>query len=518
MYKTKKNIALAMALVMATSALFTGCGSKKAVVTKSEATKSEALKEVELSYYFPNTPQKNIEAVNVEFNKLVKAKINATVKLNIVDWGTYDQKMNVMMAGGDSYDLCFTATWANNFYQNVAKGAFKDLDKLIDQYAPKTKAVVPDTFWQVAKVKGKTYAVPNFQSATAGFGYTVQKPIADKYKFDWKAAKQWSDLTPLLEQVKKGDPNLIPFEYNKNVDPFLCGTILYGMEALGDSKTPGWIYLNDKSLKVVNQYDTPEFKDYIKLMRDWYQKGYLRKDASSLKDTDADRKVGKNAVQFGQIDLGTTDYEKAGMPSQGRMFAKSGIESYDVKFVEPVLTTDKAAASLTAISASSKNPERSMMLIELLNSDAQIANTINDGIEGKDYKKVAPNKIETIKDSGYGLQSPWEFGFMGLSWYSEGSPKGSEVDDIGNKMWEDLNKNATPSPALGFVFSMDNVKTEVANCNNVIEELYYAISTGTVDPDKFQPELVAKLKTAGLDKVIAEKQVQLDAWKKTNGK
>ena len=100
--------------------------------------------------------------------------------------------------------------------------------------------------------------------------------------------------------------------------------------------------------------------------------------------------------------------------------------------------------------------------------------------------------------------------------YFEGDAKGAEVNGIGTKLWSDLNRNATPSNALGFVFDFAPVKTEKANCDAVIDELYYAISTGSVDPDKYLPMLIDKLKKAGADKIIAEKQKQLDEWKAAN--
>lgn len=38
------------------------------------------------------------------------------------------------------------------------------------------------------------------------------------------------------------------------------------------------------------------------------------------------------------------------------------------------------------------------------------------------------------------------------------------------------------------------------------------LNTGSVDPKVEIPNFVAKLKAAGLDKIIAAKQTQLDAW------
>ncbi|OCT11721.1 hypothetical protein A8709_28005 [Paenibacillus pectinilyticus] len=525
--KKMKKIANTIAVpCLVLSIALAGCGDKTATTTPAPTKEaapsatpdsSKDLKPVELTYYFPNTPQKDLASVEDELNKLIKPKINATVHLKLVDWGTYDEKMNVLMASGEPYDLAFTSTWANNFYQNAAKGAFAPMDDLLAKYAPSLKGSVPDSFWKAVKVKGQTFGVPNFQQATAGYGYLIQKSVADKYKFDWKSVTKLSDLTPFLETVKKNEPNLVPFGISKKEDIFTNAPAMFGFEALGDAITPGAIYVNDASLKVVNQFETAEFKNFVTMMRDWYTKGYLRKDAASLKDMESDKKAGKNAMTWGQIDLDTAAFEKAGMESTGRMSnANKDVQSYDLQFVKPLLTTDKAASTITAISATSPNKERAMMFLNLLNTDKEVFNLINWGVADKHYKKVGDNRIETNKDGGYQIISPWEFGNMTNSFLSEGDPKGGEVDGKFIKMWSDLNKNAIPSNALGFVFDFTPVKAEKANCDAIIDELYYAISTGTVDPDKYLPQMLDKLKKAGADKIIAEKQKQLDAWKAAN--
>ncbi|SDW47095.1 ABC transporter substrate-binding protein [Paenibacillus sp. CF384] len=540
MNSTKRKISLATALCLMTLTL-AACGGAKdnnaaaaneanaaneaanTAATNSSDSNTDAaapseepakLEPVDLTYYFVNTPQQDLTTVEAELNKLVQPKINATIHLKLVDWGAYDEKMKLVNASGEPYDLAFTSTWTNNFYQGVSNGVFAPLDDLIAKYAPDTKAGVPDMFWNTVKVKGQTYGVPNFQQATAGYGYLIQKAIADKYSLDWKSVKSLSDLTPFLEKIKAGEKTLVPYGYSKQKDAFLLATPMFNMEALGDAKTPGSIYLNDSSLKVINQFESPEFKTFVYMMRDWYTKGYLRKDAATLKDNQADQKAGKNAIELGQIDLDTPTLEAAGLAPSGRMSNYNpDVPSYDYQFVKPLLTTDKAAATITAISANSPNKERAMMFINLLNTDPQIYNLISWGVEGKHYKKISDNRIETIKEGGYQLLSPWEFGNMTQSFFFEGDSKGAEVNGVGTQLWADLNRNATPSNALGFVFDFTPVKTEKANCDAVIDELYYALSTGSVDPDKYLPTFIDKLKKAGADKIVAEKQKQLDAWK-----
>ena len=62
------------------------------------------------------------------------------------------------------------------------------------------------------------------------------------------------------------------------------------------------------------------------------------------------------------------------------------------------------------------------------------------------------------------------------------------------------------------------MKTELAACSNVVSEYNVSLTSGLVDPETVIPEFVEKLEAAGIDKIIAEKQSQLDAWAEDNGK
>lgn len=533
----RRVLVLVMLVTLAFNMFLVGCGnkevaqqgksgSKEETVAKTEESSGEkepdkqdpTEEKVELTYYVPNTPQSDVKTVNDHLNSLIEPEINASVKFNIIDWGAYEQKMNVMMAAGESYDLCFTSTWSNNFYQNVAKGAYLPLDDLLATYAPGTLEVVPQQFWEVSKVGGQIYGVNNFQQAAAGFGLLIRKDLADTYGLDWKNLKGYNDITPFLEQVKANEPTVIPFGYDKQKDPFIRSTTIHGFEGIGDTTSPGWVYLDDDKLTMVNQFDSPEFKEHCALMRDWYKKGYIRQDAATLKDVASDKKASMYAVENGQIDIGTLDWENLGMPYKGRMAVFGEKESYDVKFIEPILTTEKAAATLTAISRSSKNPERAMMFIELLNTNKDIYNTMVWGVEGKHYTKKNDVAIEVDSNGGYAHYSAWEFGFMGNSLLDMGSwPEGADevVDGLpkAHRAWMDVNKNATPSPTLGFIFDFEHVKGEIATCRAVVDEMYFSIASGSVDPDKYIPLFNEKLEAAGMQKIMDEKQRQINEWK-----
>lgn len=487
--------------------------SSGATVAASAEPAAE-LPEVELAYYFPNSPQKDLLTVNDQVSKLVKAKINATVKLNLVVWDKYSENVNVVLGSGEACDLLWDD--ASTIYQHIAKGMLEPLNGLVDQYAPAVKTIVPEVFWQSVTVKGSIYAVPNFQQATPAYGFIIRKDIADKYSIDWKSVKKLSELEPILALVKEKEPTLVPW----TGDMFNLGAPMFGMQPVSGIMTPGWVYLGDKDLKVVNQYDTPEFKEYIKMMRDWYQKGYMRADIATLADQNEDLKAGKQALAIGQIDLDSEDYAKAGLEFTGRMSSHNAdVQSYDKRLSEPLLTTDKAAATNTAIPVTSKNKERAMMLINLLNTDSAIYNTMVWGVQDKHYKLITPQsdtnsgRIETIKDGGYSTFCYWEFGTMLNMYLGDDGPIGGEANYKFRDMWADMNRNAKAADTLGFVFDTTPVKTEVASCKTVWDQMYKAIAFGTVDPDTYQPQFISKLKEAGSDAILTEMQKQLDAWK-----
>ena len=520
-------IALLAGLLMASS--ISGCAQQGSTSdpssgsgssTSSEASKATTDEKVNLVYYYWGTPQNDLASVNEELNKYLEEKMNTTVDLKLIDGGTYDSKMALVMSGNEEYDLCFTSSWSNNYYQNVAKGAYVEMGPLLEEYAPVTLETAPQRFWDAITIKGKVYGAINFQQSAAGFGFRVQADLADKYEFDWKNAKSLADIEPFLADIKANEPDLIPFGYNKTVDPFVKGPIAWGYDAIGDIFSPGWVALDDEEMTVVNQYDTEEFKEYAKLMRSWYEKGYIRSDAATLSDISPDQKAGKYAIEYEQIDLATEDFAEAGLDYQGRMYSVNGIVSYDHKFVEPILTNEKASATMTSISVTSKNPERAMMFIELMNTDRYAYNLLSNGIEGKHYTREG-ELITVDSTAGYQPFTSWEFGNMANSYISTGSwpAGGEEVREDGltvaNGLWYDLNQNVEGSPLLGFAFDVEPVKSEIANCQAVIDQLYYSISCGSVDPDTYIPQFNDQLKAAGLEKVLAEKQKQLDEWKAT---
>lgn len=491
--------ALGAAVLLAGCSGQTADTGKKADPAKSaQQPPKEELKPVELTWYYaqPKT-QPDLAVVNEAVNKIVKEKINATVKLQPIDFGNYEQKMNTIIASGEEFDIAWTSSWNFKYSPAAAKGAFVELEGLLDKYAPNLKKSMPPLIWDGARVNGKLYAVPNYQTITTKSGFMVQKRFADKYKLDPKAIKKFEDIEPFLAQVKANEKDIIPFGMDRNgVFPFVQSVI--NLEAV-QSNLYG-VRANDKELKVVNFAETPEYKTYLSTVRSWYQKGYINQDSATVKNVNDILKVGNVAVRF---------HNKLKPGGEIDELGRNGKQ--DVVFVpvmNPIFNPNSATSTLNAISRTSKNQERAMMLLELVNSNKELYNLLSFGIEGKHYTKEG-NVVEVKADSAYNPNSDWVFGNQFNAFIRKGQPA-----DI----WEATkkeNETATPMALSGFNFNPEPVTAEIANTASVTAQYIPVLDTGSVDQSEKLQEFQTKLKQAGADKIMAEIQKQIDEWKKS---
>lgn len=500
MLKSRKVICLVTAMVFLLTMMLTGCAGKGNTAETTAGTtgasssaaateKNETEKFVELDWYFWGDPKPDDEKVLAEANKIIKDKINAKLNIIMIPYGNYNDKIKVMAAAGDAYDMCFTSSWLNPYKDNVLKGAYMELDELLDKYAPKLKALVPAPFWDAARVDGKIYGVINYQISTMTRGIALKKDLVDKYNFDVSTIKELKDVEPFLKQIKENEKGIYPIMSMNG----LWSDYQFTKGLLGG------IDIKDPSCKVLSVASTPEYKEVIELARKWYLAGYIRSDALSIKDEEPEMKAGKYAVILHQN-------LKPGVEAE--LKAKLGYDCVTAQISEPLLEEGSVLATMNAISITSKNPERAMMLFELLNTDKELYNMLSFGLEGTHYKKVADNRIELAENANAAFGYPnWAIGTVLNSYLLPG-----QQDDVWQKTHE-MNMSAKPSPLMGFSFNAEPVAAQSASLESVTKEFAQALETGSVDPAEVLPKYIEKLKSAGEDEIIAEKQKQIDAWK-----
>ena len=450
-----------------------------------------------ITWYLRYEEQADQDRVLKEVNKIAEEKIGARVQIKRFESGDYNEKIKLAFSAGEVVDICHMAP-RFGFYSHVSKGAFAPLDELIEKYAMDTYNDIPERFWDAAKIDGKIYGIPNYQIVGRMNGFVVQKALLDKYNFDLQSVNKLEDIEPFFEAVKNGENSSMKV-FGTDSSLWEWGMNHYvGFETIGSGKYPAAIRSSDETLTVVNQFETEEFMNFCKLMREWYLKGYIPKQGSSDSLTDL-KQQGLVAAWLDNIAPGyIPNFEKqlGGRAAEGKVI--------DPPFVD----TANVIATMNCVGATSKNPDKAVQFINLVDQDTDgIYNLLCFGIEGVHYNKVGENRIEKIEDSGYDPNSSWQFGNNFNAYLYDG-----QEDNV----WEETlaaNENAVVSPILGFSLNTEPIKTELASCSAVVTEYLASLTTGAVDPEAVMPEFITKLKTADVDKIIAEAQRQIDEWK-----
>ncbi len=510
MFKRKSFVSLVIGVVFVFGLSLAGCGKNAAsgngegetignnTTAQATAETIVGLPEAKISWYYPGSePLGDEQEVYAAVNKLIKDQINATVEFNAIAWAEYQEKMKIMMAAAEEFDICFTSNWFNNYQLAASKGSYLPLEELLKNYAPKLLASMKESIWNATKLNGKIYGVPNQQIFARSSNMEIPKEFADKYGLDYQNIGrdyELESLEPYLEAFTKAEPD----KYATTGDYWTRGDHLgyYNMEVIGGGDVPGAIYLDDENLKVFNQFKSEQYKQFLALMQKWKEKGYLK--SKELLNNKGKIAVGTDCGSW----FGGT--WKPGVEAEASQ--TYGREMIERPISESILNNSGVLATLDAISRTSENPERTMMLLELINNDETIFNLITWGIEGKHYNKKEGKYIEPIKDTKYAVVPSWLLATTFRSYLLVGQP-----EDV----WEQtkkVNEEAKPSPALGFTFDPTIVKTEVANCTAVIKEYDDGLSMAILSLDKDYPQFIEKLEKAGSDKIIEEMQKQIDAW------
>jgi putative aldouronate transport system substrate-binding protein len=474
------------AAALASTMVLGACGNSGG----NESAGGGSEKPVELIWYTIGTPQKDVNRVMEEVSKYTAEKIGVTVKMNMIDWGDYTQKLQVMTASGEPMDLMFTSSWAFDYVQNARKGAFLEIGSLLDEYGKGIKETLDPAFLEGSKVDGKNFGVPANKELPAQEVWRFNKNLLDKYNLNLDGVYTLESLEPLLKTIKENEPGTAALAVDKNFKPYVPYDFII-------ENMPFAVSLDTTDYKVVNILETPEMKQALATMHKYYKAGYVPTEAATLDSLTDLQTTGKWFA-----DKATTQ------PFADNLWSQSyGYPVVSTPQSESLIYNWSVMGSMQAISANSEYPEKAMEFLNLLNTDPVLRNMVDSGIEDVHFKKTGDNVMENLDESKNYDMPTFSLGNVMLTYLNEADPE--------NK-WEEFksfNEQGKEAPLLGFNFDPTNVTTELAAVSNVKEEYWSALLTGTVNPDEHLPKAIEKFKAAGLDKVMAEIQRQVDEWK-----
>jgi putative aldouronate transport system substrate-binding protein len=479
----------------------TSCNNDKNTSAQQQGTPQNPYT---IIWYMIGTPQPDSDMVMNKLNEYLIPKIGAKVEFHQIDWPNYDQKMKMLTMTGQNYDIAFTASWSNDYFLQASRGAFYPLNELLDKYGAGIKANVDPRFLDGAKINGTLYAIPTNKEIGRQLVYRINQNWLKQTGLKMEQFKPYAELEtlqsiePFMQAVKAKLPDVIPYAVFRNTT-YAMGN----METIANSEMPGAILFADKQLKVFNQYEDPQFIKYFIEYHKMYQKGLIPADAAQIDDNPSLQVSGKWAV-------GNAEYQ----PFADNLWTMSS--GYPIKSVpayKPVITSNTVTGAMMAISINAKRPDIDMKFLDLINSDPYVRNLIQNGIESIHYVRIAKNRIKYLPRRSEKYNMPgFALGNLFITYLLDGDPEDKW------QQFANWNKSAIPAPTLGFNFNITPIAPTYAAVSTVIKKYRGGLYTGQNDPQVYLPLMNKELKEAGLDKLLAEEQRQLDEWRKKVGK
>ncbi len=463
-----------------------------------------------------------------KLNAILTEKVNAELETYFISWTDYLANYNLTLAQMDgSVDLVGTSSDWLDSWPNAKNGAFLELsEEMLQTYAPQTWANVPADHWELCKYDGEIYLMPEDNYAQwTNHGYI--------YRMDWAkeagladGVHSWEDMTTYWKYCKETFPDLVALwdsdgtSYNAMSGGWITSHSDY-VSIDGINAGAMWGGKKDDLYTVYSPYvtETELLVEFAKLMKEWDEIGVWPTDVlnntSMTEDMNADMyRIGQVAAVQKHTEMWTslvsalpqnTIYQDD--PDAETGFFYFGEEQGNV--VELSITH-----GAMAVSAGSKNPERALMVYDLLRNDPECHMLFCQGVEGVSYE-VTEDGLMT-KPEGFNADTQNINGITNFWW--------GRNDDIllrnAQNNWEKIDelyavydKIKIPYPYGQFIVNTDNIQSYIQNITeihtNYMKQICYGKYSGTAE--EIVAEYQSALKAAGIDTVTEELQRQMDA-------
>lgn len=490
MKKFNKVLALGMTGAMALS--LAACGGSGSSAATGDTASADSV--VTLTWVTVGNGQPtNYDAWLEQINPYLEEKIGVNLDVQVVSWGDWDNRRNVIVNTGGEYDILFTNM--NTYVNDIHIGAFADITELVKTAAPDLYASIPEDYWEACEVDGKLYGVPTYKDSSISEYLVFDKELAESTGYTIPESMAMSDLGSLTDTLAamtetKGEA---AFPMNKNGATWAA----FEYDNMGTGLLPIGVRYDDATATVVSVLEQEDIQATLDTFHEWYQAGIINSDAAT--------KPEENNYKPCSVAQGWSGAAETTWGPQ------MGVEAAATKLGPTIVSNDTVRGSLNCISANCAYPEKALELLQLVNTDTYVRDLLYYGVQGDNWDYTDDSKTQVHKNN-----EEWT-----MAGYTQGSFfTVTPIDTFDFNQYDEvkeLNENAEPSVLLGFTLDTTNFKDDLANCVAIYERYKGELLTGTKATDEIVPQIMSELRAAGFDDVMAQCQAQVDAFMASNG-
>ena len=310
--------------------------------------------------------------------KLLEEKTGYQMKYDMLPQDKWAEKLNLIMASGEAYDLVTMMPDMALYSDYAQKGALTDLTPLIEQFGPNIQDGISQQSFDALKVNGKIYAIPMSVTYEIGTSILIRTDWLEKVGMPMPTTTD--ELTAVLQAFKDKDPG---GNGDQNVPLTIKGDYAMLDNIVGAFGMPNtW---NDIDGQLVPRVLDPQYKDYVVYVGNLYKQGLLDREFVVNKDATAKEK-------FSSGKAGAIVVHWADIPALNDALLKVVPEAkfaYIPAMKGPAGRIGFAANSgfdrLTFIPKASKHPEDAMKWINA-SMEPETFKELAIGVEGTHHK------------------------------------------------------------------------------------------------------------------------------------
>ena len=482
-------------------------------IDSGASSDDEDMAEINMVYFSMTAIPTGLAEVEHEINVITEAEINTHVNIEMIELGSYEQQINLKISSGEKLDLMVTIPYGSPTFSNMAsQKQLMDISGLLPEYG---QGIV-DTlggFITATSVGDAVYGATTYRTLNSNVYIVMRTDVLEDLGLTEQAAEMssFSDYEAILAAVKASEQwnylaGIVPSDSSGLIlpiagayldkDKFADGTCY---DSLGDLNKIIAINPDGSDGAVTMNFATDTYKGMVDMLRGWYEKGYIYKDAANQNES-AESLVQSNAafsfICSSEVGVETAKSEACGM------------DMTCVKVLSLPITTSSCTKFVWAVPQTATEPEAAVKMLNLMYTDARICNLLCWGIEGRDYDvkngmAAYPEGVDANNCAYHTADFIYGNQFLALPWDGQGS-------DFRQTSKTDM--EAAPTSAyLGFSCDTSGIENELTAITNTINEFLPGLDSGVAAQGQYEAFL-EKLEKSGVQKVVDTYQEQLDTW------
>jgi len=431
-------------------------------------------------------------------NEILLEKCNAQIHWTLLQPADYRDKVGLALGSGEVIDLLATMPVGRitNYYN---QGMLQDMTDLVNEYAPEALELTKDLVGGYT-FNGRLYGIPTLRNLpTSSYIYYYTEALEKVGMVEkFHQMKSFDDFAEILDALKALIPEgMYPIgaDFNGLGVPSLQDSKAFAdlknYDSIGD--TTGTIFIEDGVVKMT-QAD-PRYENTMKMLRDWFDKGYIWPD-SLYNTTDAKDDLMKQKVLAGQIN--GSEY--------GVEAIKEGLLQADLEvfqLTKPMIGSTTPSTWGVSIPVSAEEPEAACRVINEMYVNSELMNLFVHGIEGRDYN-VVDGQAQYVEEPHYS-NGHHVVGNALITYPIIG--QGADFFEVVKQ----LNAEADKSKYMGLTLDTSDLQLVISQISAVHDQYKQSMLSGGYTEEAYH-EYVSKLEAAGWADYAKGVQDQLDAF------